>query len=452
MRISSSFVPTESAFNPVDANAQTRYDATAPAAIIADATEVHSNQIALSQIGNLTKSLFQSDMLDLNSKSLVLEYLNRSDQLALTSTCRGWNSRRSDTTPWKSNLKLVINPKTNPELFQSIENLQFDSDSALNVPLVLDLSKLTSADTILLNLLSALYSTSNKIESLILNISEISTQGFDVCHHLPKLSKLKITSSNVSSLKSLAGCELMRSLATLDLSRNIIESEAAQAIAGSEYLRSLTTLNVSYNRIGIVGAQAIAGSEYLRALTTLDLMRNDIGNIGAQAIAGSEHLRSLTTLDLSGNSIGPEGAQAIAGSEHLRALTTLRLGMNIMGDVGTQAIAGSEHLRALTTLDLSWNNIGLLGAQELVESINVISLTALDLSYNRTGDAVAQTIAASQYLRTLRTLRMKLNDIGNAGARAIANSKNLRSLTALDLSNNHIGPAEQEALRLKYLR
>ena len=267
-------------------------------------------------------------------QKLVLEFLSIGDQLALTTTSKKWSQLRSDATPWKNNLQLTMTPRTEEELFQSIENMRSESSVALKVPVALNLSYLRVTDETLQYIASSL-SVASRIESITLSIRDLSPTGFDHFQNLSKLAKLTTTHSSLSTLEALAACQ---------------------------HLSSLTTLHLDWNRIGDAGARALAESENLRSLTTLDLRANCIAAAGARALAASANLRSLTTLHLDGNEIAATGARALAESENLRSLTTLNLDFNEIGDDGARSLAASENLRSLTTLHLRANRIASAGA------------------------------------------------------------------------------------------
>lgn len=73
------------------------------------------------------------------------------------------------------------------------------------------------------------------------------------------------------------------------------------SLTASGRLTHLTELDMSKNSIGDEGAEAIANSRLLSSLESLSLRDCDIGWAGAKAIAQSQMLEGLKHLDLSGN-------------------------------------------------------------------------------------------------------------------------------------------------------
>jgi internalin A len=155
---------------------------------------------------------------------------------------------------------------------------------------------------------------------------------------LTRLEQLDLALNELSSLPvSIAN---LTALTSLDLWRNRIGAEGAQALKG---LTALTSLNLATNKIGAEGAQALKG---LTALTSLNLYYNEIGAEGAQALKG---LVNLTSLNLSFNSIGEKAAQALKG---LVNLTSLDLRRNRIADISPLV-----SLRNLRKINLSGSHV-----------------------------------------------------------------------------------------------
>ena len=183
-------------------------------------------------------------------QNLVLEYLHSADQLALTTTCRQWSSLRSDATSWKMNLQLKLTPRTEKELAQSIECLQFESEPTMNAPVALNLSHLSVTDEILQQIASSL-SFASKVESTTLDITAVSLIGFDSFQHLPKLTQLNLTQYNLHSLESLHTSMRLRSLTTINFC-------------------AIRSLDLSFTSIGAVGAQVRDSETPMSSLRTID--------------------------------------------------------------------------------------------------------------------------------------------------------------------------------------
>lgn len=134
--------------------------------------------------------------------------------------------------------------------------MRSESSSALKVP-ELDLSRLTITDTTFQSFLVAQPSFSERIQSLTMDISALSVEGFDRFQYLPRHSTLKIALSNLSSLDALADCRHLRLLTRLDLRQNMIRVAGALVFASSVNMRSRTTLDLIGSGISSVGAQAL---------------------------------------------------------------------------------------------------------------------------------------------------------------------------------------------------
>jgi hypothetical protein len=135
-----------------------------------------------------------------------------------------------------------------------------------------------------------------------------------------------------------------RQLAFIDRERNPEVCNALTALPGALFdaLTGLERLDLAFNSLNCLSASIAR----LAALTNLDLERNCIGDEGAQALKG---LTALTWLNLSSNDLGNDGAQAL---KNLTALTSLNVAENEIGCEGVQALTG---LTALTSLNLSSN-------------------------------------------------------------------------------------------------
>ena len=376
-----SLVPTESALNSIDTESQTIQNDTAPDGATSMTTDDHLNPVA-KNFENSHTSLLQRSMWTRNAQSIVLEYLNNTDRLSLTATCRGWSALRSDATPWKAHCKLVLRPTTHMKLFQNIDSLRLKSAVSLNVPVDLNISTLTIKDITFKRILCALAQEKSRIKALTLNTSELSTEGFDSFQHLYMLSQLESTELNLRSLQALATCKYLSSLSTLNFFSNYMGNTGIQVIADSVNLRALTTLRLGFNCIGVVGARAIANSENLRSLTILDLSNNSIGAGGVRALADSANVCSLITLDLFSNEIKDEGVRSLAESVNLTALVSLFLGDNGISDAGAQTIANSINWKDLATLTLECNEISDAGAQAIASAKHLNSLNNLHLHWN----------------------------------------------------------------------
>lgn len=209
-----------------------------------------------------------------------------------------------------------------------------------------------------------------------------------------------------------------RGLIALDLSQNILDSNAVLSLA--DFLRrpdcrladlhldsadiddkeisllvlalddnkSLKELSISSNFLGGY-AEKLFGSDSSchdrgsftlekvlksnNTLEKLDLSWNHLGSISGEAIARALHVnRTLSWLSLSYNCIGDQGAQAIGYSLNWnKALRFLDVSHNGIRGRGGQVIAEGlrENLR-LAYVDLSGNPVGKLGGRALINILN----------------------------------------------------------------------------------
>ncbi|MFH1462053.1 MAG: BTB/POZ domain-containing protein [bacterium] len=212
----------------------------------------------------------------------------------------------------------------------------------------------------------------------------------------PTLTSLNLSRNGIRAEGAQAIADALKennTLTSLNLEHNEIGADGVQALADAlKENRTLTSLNLSRNGIRAEGAQAIADAlKVNNTLTSLNLEHNRIGAAGARALADAlKENSALTSLNLEGNEIGDEGALALADALKVnRTLTSLNLGRNGIGDEGALAIADAlKENNTLTSLNLGSNGIHAEGAQALADALRVnTTLTSLDLSYNRIGDA-----------------------------------------------------------------
>jgi uncharacterized protein (TIGR02996 family) len=131
-------------------------------------------------------------------------------------------------------------------------------------------------------------------------------------------------------MPSLADCEQLRHLLSLDFARTHLDSHALRALIVSKHLTSLNTLNLAHNRIGNGGIRLLAESPLLGQLTHLDLRRNDFGPTGVRALAtalvrlnrSAEGLR-MGKVELSNKNLGTSGRRLIASSPILRRIVVV---------------------------------------------------------------------------------------------------------------------------------
>lgn len=209
-----------------------------------------------------------------------------------------------------------------------------------------------------------------------------------------------------------------RRLVSLDLSQNVLDTDAVVSIANflrrpdcqlvSLYLdsadidddeisllvlsltenSSLGELSISSNFLGGVAEKLIGSSVACRdrgsfniervlrvnhTLRKLNLSWNQLGSISGEAIARALHVnRSLAWLSLAYNCIGDSGAQAIGYALNWnKALQFLDISHNGIRNRGGQVIAeGLRDNMRLARIDVSGNPVGKLGGRALISILN----------------------------------------------------------------------------------
>eukprot|EP01031_Cornospumella_fuschlensis_P030219 gene30219-36515_t len=233
----------------------------------------------------------------------------------------------------------------------------------------------------------------------------------------PYIESVNITDNNLTDkgLSSLVNCIVsMPSITYLNMSFNVIGSEAASALA--KYLSSPTC-----------------------SLKSLILQKADVDDDECQNFVDAlHHNRSLTELDLSDNKVG--------SSENLNT---------VMPDIVTGGEALAELLRSqhctLQTLKLGWNLIRLGGADDLCSSLSMNqSITYLDLSFNSLGSSGGIALGdALQDNYTLRTLYVSNNSLDSIACVTIcAGILQNKNLEYVNFDGNPIAQQGAKALML----
>ena len=114
-----------------------------------------------------------------------------------------------------------------------------------------------------------------------------------------------------ADLARLTAGPLLRGLAFLDLSNNVLGDEGVRLLAECPHLASLTQLRLDHDNIGDEGAERLADSPHLGRLTDLSLCGNRIRSAGAWDLALSASLARLERLNLQQNPVGKEPRQAL---------------------------------------------------------------------------------------------------------------------------------------------
>jgi uncharacterized protein (TIGR02996 family) len=160
-----------------------------------------------------------------------------------------------------------------------------------------------------------------------------------------------------NELKEVLRCSEWRGLRHLDLTGNIIDSDALGHLLAWPGLPRLQTLVLAGNRIGNVGLQMLGACRALTGLEVLDLSGALFGMAGIVELSASPHLPSLRRLDarpeLAWQPAGEaEEALALLSSPVLPHLEVLRLPKLAAADVFLQRLASSPRPLGLRALDL----------------------------------------------------------------------------------------------------
>jgi uncharacterized protein (TIGR02996 family) len=138
---------------------------------------------------------------------------------------------------------------------------------------------------------------------------------------------LQQTGVHLGTLRALARATHLNRLTHLHLDDTRIGNDGLKALALGTGLPRLHTLSLGRNNITDAGVVALLMAEE-RKWQSLDLARNHLGEESAQALARSPALTELTELGLEDNHLGDAGALALASSPHLNRLRLLDVGNN----------------------------------------------------------------------------------------------------------------------------
>eukprot|EP00606_Chrysophyceae_sp_TOSAG23-5_P000693 GSChrysophyteH2.ASY1.ANO1.40.1 assembled CDS len=253
-----------------------------------------------------------------------------------------------------------------------------------------------------------------------------------------KLSHMAI-GNEVAAL--LADClSDMPYLEELDVNNNALtDAGVASILEAIMPLKTLKTLNISRNKMDDDAADALAAYVQLEdcPCETLIMQVSDVDDFeGERFVRCLMQNKSITEIDLSDNLIGC--------AENMRT---------VIPDMCTCSEAFAEMLEVegciLKKLTLAWNTIRLGSCVRLTQSLrNNSSLTYLDLSYNSLsydgGEALGDALLENS---TLQYLDVSSNSINASATFTISTGiiEN-KALTRVILSNNPIGEAGASAL------
>lgn len=272
--------------------------------------------------------------------------------------------------------------------------------------------------------------------------------------------------------EALARSTVLGQLSSLKVTWCQLTADGALCLVTSPLAAGLEELNLSFNEFGDQVASALALSPIPRRLRRLDLCRCGLTDAGVEALANSPHLASVQELDLSANPIGDQALRALAASNYFGALRSLSLrqvratpsawrdlfrspvvGRLLrldlyevpLGPVGAKAVADS-HLSGLRELVMGNNGLGRLGAKTLGNAAWLGGLVRLSVASNKLDDEGLAALLRGLSRSELARLELIQNDLGNAAARALLDWPGLPDLVEVGLSGNAIDKELEERI------
>ncbi|KAG2381528.1 hypothetical protein C9374_006517 [Naegleria lovaniensis] len=280
-------------------------------------------------------------------------------------------------------------------------------------------------------------------------------------------------------LNTLASCENLKNLKSLDLSANDFSRNSSSSssscsaifslvwtIAASPVMSNLRELYVQTNSLTRASVEAIGNSKTLTNLTILDLAYNKIQACDVECLTQSSNMKNLTLLDLSHNAVRLVGARCIASSKYLNNIRTLNLA-NAIDDEGVKVLITSRSMSNLTQLNLEgvyspritpkhpfpmfassvFNSslthlsiqIRFVVPKAFMKDITVLhNLQYLKLSFSPIDIDGAKELAAHESSKRIKTLHLICCKISEEAGALLMQSPHLVNLTSLNLSGNQL--------------
>jgi Ran GTPase-activating protein (RanGAP) involved in mRNA processing and transport len=255
-------------------------------------------------------------------------------------------------------------------------------------------------------------------------VGDVGAEAFaDMLKINRTLTSIDLSENDIESKGAIALAAALKDnqkLVSLDINNNDIGDEGVKALADMLKInQTLTSIDLSDSDMDEEGVKALADMlEINQKLTSINLNGNDIGDDTKALKALADMLKinqTLTSIDLSANGIESKGAIALAATlKKNQTLTVLKINDNEMRDEGTKALAEMLKInRTLTSIDLSENYISSIGVKELADALKVNqALTSLDLSVNCMGNTGAVFLAeALRINQTLTLLGVRSNEV-----------------------------------------
>jgi hypothetical protein len=182
-------------------------------------------------------------------------------------------------------------------------------------------------------------------------------------------------------MEALQNSALSRQLTSLNLAK--VGYDGAQSFTQSTQFNSLRRLSLSDNALNGYDVAAYAHFATHTELVELDLSKNFVRDEGAEALVTCSTLRQLTELNMSRNGLGALSRvdQASPWLRHASSLTQLRvlnLSHNKFSAREAQALGTCRHLTQLTSLNYS--HTGQSATASLARNLRLPQLRELDLS------------------------------------------------------------------------
>lgn len=183
--------------------------------------------------------------------------------------------------------------------------------------------------------------------SLDLSYLDLTDQGIDALLAAPWIASLRALNISQTGLSAQAARAMFDTpalaLQILDMSYAPLGDDGAYWLSRAPGLSAMRTLQLSACQIGLRGLRAIITAPWSRTLESLDLAANPLDSDAVIALARAE-LPALRALNLEGVSIAPAAAAAIADASWLPALTTLKLDAHRLHDAARDALSLAQSL------------------------------------------------------------------------------------------------------------
>ena len=294
--------------------------------------------------------------------------------------------------------------------------------------------------------------TLHKCHSTFLYISSDDNEVIDdieivpYCSHKLRECSLYEINFNITAVFKIAKAFIHStpSFTSIDISKNIISSDAADYIAG--VISHNTALQKFYfHKNTLSTSSAIKVIKALQNTSTIKLLSvsNNIGGIAdniAVVLSYNKHLQSLYVQE---NNFQTSGAIKIARAlQDASTLTNFNISSNnISSEVADEIAVVLSCNTLLRRFVICNNSLRTSGAIKIAKALlNTSTLVHFDISNNNVGSAAADDIAAFMcHNFNLKIVRIGRNNLETSGIVKIAKSlQNISSLTEFSISSNNI--------------